>query len=262
MGREGCQFFIRDLKMIRMMVMLSISHQGIRRICIQTFHIMESIHQEYINIRQTYLDQVFWHLKQLCLSVASPNEVEGNYLTSDDMIPKQVNLYRFARNAKTALEIGFNAGHSAAIMLAANPELQLLAFDLGEHPYVRDCYEYLNEVFKGRIKLILGDSKETLPRYVRDNLNSRFDLIHIDGGHDYHTARSDILTTCLLANTYVNVVIADDDDMPELYKLHREVTSSGVWEPIKDPQIMTMPNESRHYIAHFTPLELLCNVRI
>ncbi len=212
---------------------------------------MEYICQEYIRVRELFLDNVFWNIKQLCLSVASADEVEGNYVSCDYMFPKQVNLFKFARDAKYALEIGFNAGHSAAIMLAANPNLHLVAFDLGEHPYVNICYEYLNKVFDGRITLILGDSKHTVAMYIRENKQSMFDLVHIDGGHDHYTAMSDILLTRILVNNVHNYVISDDDDIPILHKLHHEVTALGIWQPIDENDIMPMSQTSRHYIARF-----------
>jgi len=212
---------------------------------------MDALCQEYKQLIQTKLGDVFWHLKQLCLSVAKPNDVEGNYVSTPDMFPKQVNLYNFARTASQVVEIGFNAGHSAAIMLAANPQLRIVAFDLGTHPYVKICYEYLNKVFHNRITLIIGDSKHTIAEFIRHTPHQRFDLLHIDGGHDTFTALSDILMMRLLA-TNDNVVIADDDDLENLYNLHREVSTLGIWKPIVSDIVVPMPNHARHYIAHFS----------
>lgn len=39
--------------------------------------------------------------------------------------------------AGVVIEIGFNAGHSSLLMLAAHPKLQIVAFDLCEHSYTR-----------------------------------------------------------------------------------------------------------------------------
>lgn len=45
--------------------------------------------------------------------------------------------------AGVVIEIGFNAGHSSLLMLAAHPTLHVVAFDLCEHSYTRQFTELL-----------------------------------------------------------------------------------------------------------------------
>jgi predicted O-methyltransferase YrrM len=116
-------------------------------------------------------------------------------------------------NVRNVAEIGFNAGFSALLMLLSNPELHLSCFDLGEHAYTRPCYDQLKQTFGDRIELCIGDSIQTLP-----TVSGEYDMVHIDGGHSFDVARSDILNAYRLSRTGT-VLIMDDYDFPELHKL-------------------------------------------
>lgn len=112
-------------------------------------------------------------------------------------------------NIVNVLEIGFNAGHSAEILLKNNPSLRLISFDLGEHNYVGTAKEYIDNTYPNRHTLILGDSTVSIPKYISENPNVVFDLIFIDGGHDYHVAKSDLENCKSLAHKDTIVVIDD-----------------------------------------------------
>jgi predicted O-methyltransferase YrrM len=109
------------------------------------------------------------------------------------------------------MEIGFNAGHSAEVFLQNNPTLTLTSFDLGCYKYVAHAKEYIDATFPGRHKLILGDSTVTIPQYIIDNPDESFDLIFIDGGHDYMIANADLENCRKLANE--NTIVMMDDTM-------------------------------------------------
>lgn len=110
-------------------------------------------------------------------------------------------LPRVQRVAQT----GFNGGHSAAVILDARPDIELVSFDLGEHDYVHQANEFITTTFPERHTLILGDSQTTLPHYTPE---TPFDLVFIDGGHTEEIAAADIRNFAKLAPG--GIVILDD----------------------------------------------------
>lgn len=84
-----------------------------------------------------------------------------------------------------AMEIGFSAGHSAETLLKNNPNLNLVSFDIGSSYYVQTAKEYIDKEYPGRFTLIIGDSVQTVPKYKNDNKGKTFDIIFIDGNHEY-----------------------------------------------------------------------------
>lgn len=106
-------------------------------------------------------------------------------------------------------EIGFNAGLSSYAFLESNPKAQVYSFDLGEYDYIKPAKAYIDVAFPGRHKLIIGDSLKTVPEFHRTNPELRFDLIFVDGGHDYEMAKADLLNMKMLA-TKDTLLVTDD----------------------------------------------------
>lgn len=126
--------------------------------------------------------------------------------------PSQVNILKdivIKSNAKSVMEIGFNAGHSADVMLAANTNMHLTSFDLGCHPYVSHAKEYMDKTYSTRHELVLGDSTLTVPDFIAGNPGRTFDVIFIDGGHTYEIATAD-LANCKRLSHSKTIVILDD----------------------------------------------------
>jgi predicted O-methyltransferase YrrM len=167
-----------------------------------------------IDITKQYINE---NLLPIIRNIGEP--FEGNifmqHLTTDctDAFQNKVNNISnllLNRNIQNVMEIGFNSGFSALLMLNSNPTVKLTCFDLGHHKYTLLCYEKMRETFGDRIQLIIGDSAQTLK-----NVNDRFDLIHIDGGHSTEAAESDIIHSYRLSKKGA-IFIMDDSHFPNL----------------------------------------------
>ena len=120
--------------------------------------------------------------------------------------PPQVHdLLQITRGAKRIMEIGFNAGHSSELFLKYT-SAHVTSFDLGEHSYVAHAKEYIDAYYPGRHSLILGDSTVTVPKCI-----GKYDVIFIDGGHDYSVALADLQNARQLARK--NTIVIMDDTM-------------------------------------------------
>ena len=123
------------------------------------------------------------------------------------------------------VDIGFNAGHIAVLVLCAHPTVHLAAFDLGNHAYSQPCFQVLARVFEGRVQLIEGDSKHTLPAFMNSQGERIADLIHIDGDHTPRSARADLLNASNLAKAGAAIVF-DDVMFPPLSEVWAEARTN------------------------------------
>jgi len=140
------------------------------------------------------------------LSKNGLTELEGNI---EDVAGQQKELILLSKGIKTAMEIGFNAGHSAELFLKNNPELTLTSFDIGDHNYVLTAKRYIDKTFPGRHTLIIGDSTMTIPKFIKDHPETKFDLLFIDGCHEFDIAKAD-LENCKHLAKKDSIFIMDD----------------------------------------------------
>lgn len=137
---------------------------------------------------------------------------------------KRANLAAIAGKCSRLMEIGFNAGHSAAVFLAANPDLQIVSFDINEHPYTDPCARYLQEVFGSRLRVVYGDSRTAVPSFDHGGL---YDAVHVDGGHAIDVVRADVANSLRVLRPG-GILIMDDIFLPGIHALATELIRKGI----------------------------------
>jgi hypothetical protein len=147
----------------------------------------------------------------------------------DSLIYKQMNHFSLGRISRDILEIGFNAGHSSLLYLLSNPYTKIDVFDLCYHSYTIPCLEYLQKEFPNRITLHIGNSNYSVQEYHKNNPTKKFDLIHIDGGHDKNIANRDFFNCFKVAS---NIIIWDDTHLESLNNLFNTYVQLNLLEEI------------------------------
>jgi FkbM family methyltransferase len=155
--------------------------------------------------------------------------IEGN----SDQIPQQTDdLAALCKGVKNILEIGFNAGHSSVLFLKTNPNCDVVSFDLDEHYYVQQAKEYIDYTYPNRHTLVIGDSRVSVPEYP----DQKFDLIFIDGGHQFEIAQKDLLNCRRFAHSGTIVVM---DDITYKSSASWTIGPSSAWIEAKNSGLVT-----------------------
>jgi len=137
---------------------------------------------------------------------------------------------------KYVMEIGFNGGHSSELFLSSNQNIEVVSFDIGEHSYVKLGKEFIDKTYPNRHQLIIGNSLETVP-YYSNNVNKKFDVIFIDGGHIYDVAKGDIINCKKLAHDK-SIVIMDDTIINDNWLRHWNLGPNRAWKEAKEWNII------------------------
>jgi len=186
----------------------------------------------YFNYREGFTEEgITAHLISKGFTL---DKLEGNSEQNPKQLEDLINLTK--ESGIKVMEIGFNAGHSAETMLKNNPSLTLVSFDIGEHDYVPVAKTYIDSTYPSRHTLILGDSTKTLPEYISQN-NKKFDVIFIDGGHDYAIADADLKNSMKLAHKDTIIIIDDTFYTPGGEKPHTIGPTKAWTEYVKNGMI-------------------------
>jgi hypothetical protein len=89
-----------------------------------------------------------------------------------------------AESVQAIAEVGFNCGHGASTLLSMYPNAKLYEFDMCAHDYSSDAKAFIDKHFPGRVTITCGDSTKTIPKFAQEHPDLRFDLVHVDGGHE------------------------------------------------------------------------------
>ncbi|KAL3929057.1 MAG: hypothetical protein SGPRY_002120 [Prymnesium sp.] len=90
----------------------------------------------------------------------------------------------------TICEVGFNAGHSAVVLLSANPTARLEAFDTFSLSHSAASLRLVSRLFPGRVSPHKGLSSDTVPAA---RLHRPCDLVIIDGRHHFEAVLQDFV---------------------------------------------------------------------
>jgi len=169
---------------------------------------------EYIYWKNNIIYYNIEYLKTLTLNEYLFNEIniDPNGMEGGTHKEQGEFLSFLAKDKKNILEIGFNAGNSSEYFLKTNKESMITSFDIGFFGYNNLGYYFLRGKYNDRIKIIFGDSNITIPNYIKENKNTTFDLIFIDGGHEYKTVFNDVENCKNLCNKD-SIIIMDNVDL-------------------------------------------------
>jgi len=124
----------------------------------------------------------------------------------------QLDRYSGLRNG-TICEVGFNAGHSAAVWLE-NTHAKLVEFDLLTLNYSHASRRFIEERYPGRVTFHQGPSRLTVSKYAEDVRNLTAppcDLWLVDGDHGKNVEHD--FMNALAASHAGTVFIVDDANM-------------------------------------------------
>lgn len=142
------------------------------------------------------------------LYLRSVGEMEGH---SQQLAAQMDTLTKLAssQHVHRIFEIGFNAGHSSDTFLRAKPDVSVLSCDISNRKCVQAGKKFIDVTYPPRHTLLIGDSTKVVPEFSKEHPHATFDVIFIDGGHEYGVAMADLRNCKALAHTNT-IVIVDD----------------------------------------------------
>lgn len=188
--------------------------------------------------KQSSIESHLTNIELIIVESGQPLEGNSFYIHNtlkryDQLKTKQLNLFWQGMHATSRIcEIGFNAGHSALLMLVGRQvtPVDFTVFDIGHHAYTRPAIEYMKTQFPhARIEYVEGDSTTTMPAWIaeRPEMEHSYDLVHVDGGHSEHCIRNDLRNAIVLAKLG-GIIIVDDTNVYHINEYVKSYIASGV----------------------------------
>lgn len=130
--------------------------------------------------------------------------IEGS--SGEHLITHNKILQDFKEEPKYIMEIGFNSGVSAINFLNSTKNTIVVSFDIMLHNYCWYSKMFIDNKYPGRHILIAGDSTIQV-KIIAPLLGFKFDLIFIDGDHNYNSAYKDIINCKEVAHKNTMVIL-------------------------------------------------------
>ncbi|MBO4161996.1 MULTISPECIES: O-methyltransferase [Micromonospora] len=112
-----------------------------------------------------------------------------------------------ARKASSIAEIGFSIGYSSIAFLESSPGAQVTSFEIHNEALAKSAKEFIDSRYPDRHHLIYGDSTHTVPAFEAPRSTDGFDLVFVDGAHEYPTVKADIANARRLARPGATIVV-------------------------------------------------------
>ena len=145
---------------------------------------------------------------------------EGHMLPNEKSIDVINDILSNTENPKKICEIGFNAGHSAISWLTVSDDIYFHSVDYGIHRYTKNQMRKVKSFFGDRFDYTRKDSRQ-----LKSDFYEGYDLVIIDGGHDWATVQHDYR---MIRDANVPYILVDDYlmiDESRIYHRHlKEVT--------------------------------------
>jgi len=153
---------------------------------------------------------------------------EGNIASSEKALAMYFHVAR-GPTVKNICEVGFNAGHSAAVFLNANPDATMYSFDIGQFPYTISNAGLMKQLFADRFEYIPGSSQTSVPEFHSLNPGVKCDVFSVDGDHSTEGTFADLANFRSMASCR-NWVLMDDAGWN---------STNSAWQRAKDEGIIT-----------------------
>jgi hypothetical protein len=113
-------------------------------------------------------------------------------------------LFSTTKEKRVFCETGFFRGASTLLWLMLHPQATVHTFDINEN---RQALEWFDTHFAGRVKMYVGDSRKTIPEFVKQGV--KCDWISVDGDHSGTGPYEDMKNLAMAARASA-VVVSDD----------------------------------------------------
>jgi len=188
---------------------------------------------------------------------------EGTIASSEKAHSMYFNVAR-GPTVKNICEIGFNAGHSAAIYLNANPQAKLYSFDIAQFKYTVGNLHLMKELFPDRFEFILGPSENAVPEFHQSRPDVKCDVISVDGDHSTEGTFADLVNMRKMASCR-NWVLMDDAGWNSTNTAWQRAKDEGIitqvecfvdTNPRPDYQFMDFPNNRSWCLGFFNVADI------